>query len=101
MVAIVLAASTARVSAQTSVRAGLGSEPQSVRIKPENVRLNNYLHELSRPGALVGIFGGSLLDWVRKKDETDGNLWSGIGSRATDLVVQTSVRHGLAAVMHR
>jgi hypothetical protein len=78
---------------------------QSLQVRPENVRLNNYLHDLAGPGAFIGVVGGGLLDHVSGKqaawgDDADG-LARRIGSRATQAVVQASVRHGLAALMHR
>jgi hypothetical protein len=78
---------------------------QSIRINSENVRLNNYLHDLAGPGAFVGVIGGGLVDHLRQKptawnDGAEG-LARQIGSRATQAAVQVSVRHGLAALMHR
>ena len=102
MVATALAAGAGGVSAQTL---SAPSATQSIRINPENARLNNYLHDLAGPGAFVGVIGGGLLDHVRQKpaawnDGADG-LARQIGSRATQAAVQVSVRHGLAALMHR
>jgi hypothetical protein len=95
------------VSAQTPSAHGptIGREPQSLRINPENVRLNNYLHDLAGPGAFVGVIGGGLLDHLWQKpaawnDDADG-LARRIGSRAGQAAVQVSVQHGLAALMHR
>jgi hypothetical protein len=90
------------VSAQTPSAPGA---TQSIRINPENVRLNNYLHDLAGPGAFVGVIGGGLVDHLRQKptawnDGAEG-LARQIGSRATQAAVQVSVRHGLAALMHR
>ena len=103
MVATALAAFARGVSAQTPSAPGaaIGREPQSIRINPENARLNNYLHELAGPGALVGIIGGGVLDQLRHQNAAVGGLGGRIGSNATQAVVQTSVRHGLAALMHR
>jgi len=103
MVATGLAAFARGVSAQTPSAPGaaIGREPQSIRINPENARLNNYLHELAGPGALVGIIGGGVLDQLRHQNAAVGGLGGRIGSNATQAVVQTSVRHGLAALMHR
>ena len=103
MVATALAAVAGGASAQTASAPGaaIGREPQSIRINPENARLNNYLHELAGPGALVGIIGGGVLDQLRHQNAAVGGLGGRIGSNATQAVVQTSVRHGLAAVMHR
>jgi len=92
-----------RASAQTASAPGaaIGREPQSIRINPENVRLNNYLHDLAGPGAFVGIIGGGVVDQLRHKNDAVGGLVGRIGSNVTQAVVQTSVRHGLAALMHR
>lgn len=103
MVATALAAVAGGVSAQTPAAPGaaIGREPQSIRINPENARLNNYLHDLAGPGAFVGIIGGGVLDQLRHQNNGVGGLAGRIGSNATQAVVQTSVRHGLAALMHR
>lgn len=103
MVAAGLSAVAGGVSAQapSAPGAAIGREPQSLRINPENVRLNNYLHDLASPGAFVGVIGGGVLDELRHKNDAVGGLAGRIGANATQAVVQTSVRHGLAAVMHR
>jgi hypothetical protein len=80
---------------------GVSGATQSIRINPENVRLNNYLHDLAGPGAFAGVIGGGVLDQLRHKNDAVGGLGARIGSNATQAVVQTSVRHGLAALMHR
>jgi hypothetical protein len=102
MVVMPLAASVAgRVSAQAPSVAGpaLGREPPSIRITPENVRFSNYLHDLAGPRAVVGVVGGGLLQQFRHNDGTD--LEERIASRATQHAAEVSVRHGLAALMHR
>jgi hypothetical protein len=81
------------------------SRSLSVRINPQNVRLNRYLHDLAGPGAFIGVIGGGLLDHLWRKptswgDGADG-LGRRIGERASQAAVQVSVRHGLAALMHR
>jgi len=103
MAATPLAAVAGGVSAQTLSAPGatVVRERQSIGINPENVRLNNYLHDLAGPGAFVGVIGGGLVDQVRHKNDGVGGLAGRIGSNATQAVVQTSVRHGLAALMHR
>lgn len=106
MVATALAALVGRASAQTSSAADTTSRQlQSIRVKPENVRLNNYLHDLVGPHAIIGLVGGSLLDQVFQKDRSwdDGShgLARQIASRAGQQAVQVSVYHGLAALMHR
>lgn len=81
------------------------SRSLSVRINPENVRFNRYLHDLAGPGAFIGVVGGGLVDHLwRKPASWDGDadgLARRIGSRASQAAVQVSVRHGLAALMHR
>ena len=103
MVATALAAFAGGVSAQTPSASGatIGREPQPIRINPENARLNNYLHDLAGPGAFIGVIGGGVLDQLRHNNDGVGGLAGRIGSNATQAVVQTSVRHGLAALMHR
>jgi hypothetical protein len=103
MVATGLAAVAGTVSAQTPSGPGatIGREPQSIRINPENARFNNYLHDLAGPGAFIGVIGGGVVDQLRHQNDGVGGLAGRIGSNATQAVVQTSVRHGLAAVLHR
>jgi len=104
MVATALAAVAGGASAQTAPAPGaaIGREPQSIRINPENVRLNNYLHDLAGRGAIVGVVGGGLVDHLRNKNDGGPDELAGqIAERATEQAVQVSVRHGLAAVMHR
>jgi hypothetical protein len=106
MVATALAAAAGTTSAQmpSTPGAGPGRAPLSIRVNPENIRLNNYLHDLAGPGAFAGVIGGGLLDHLRQKplwnDGAEG-LARRIGSRAGQAAVQVSVRHGLAALMHR
>jgi hypothetical protein len=101
MVAMALAASVAgEVSAQApSGGPALGHEPPSIRITPENVRFSNYLRDLAGPRALVGVVGGGVLQQLRQNDGT--GLGDQIAERATQHSVQVSVRHALAALMHR
>jgi hypothetical protein len=101
-----LVTAAGRVAAQTpSAPGGGGREAQSLRVNAENVRLNNYLHDLAGPGAFAGVIGGGLLDQLRQKPEFwhDGaeGLPRRIAMGATQAAVQVSVRHGLAALMHR
>lgn len=90
------------LSAQRSDAAGsgLGYQPPSIRITRENARVSNYLHELAGPGAIVGVVGVGLLQELRQHD-APGGLGGEIGQRATQHVAEVSVRHGLAALMHR
>ena len=91
IVVLALAASVARgVSAQA---------PPSIRITPENVRFSNYLHELAGPRALIGMVGGGVLGQLRQNDGM--GLEERIAERASQHAAEVSVRHGLAAVMHR
>ena len=102
MVVMALASSAAsRVSAQapSAGSSALGREPASIRITPDNVRLNNYLRDLAGPRALVGVVGGGLLQRLRQHDGTE--LEDRIAARATQHAAEVSVRHGLAALMHR
>ena len=107
MVATGLAAAAGGVSAQTPAAPGgmVARESQSLRINRENVRFNNYLHDLAGPPAVAGLIGSGLLDQLRHQPEfwNDGadGLPRRIASRATQAAVQVSVRHGLAALMHR
>jgi hypothetical protein len=92
---------TRGVSAQTPSPGGpaLGRESPSIRITPENVRFNNYLRELAGPRALVGVVGGGVLGQLRQNDDRD--LGDRLAERATQHAAEVSVRHGLAALMHR
>ncbi|TMC60874.1 MAG: hypothetical protein E6J17_09300, partial [Chloroflexi bacterium] len=99
---MVLSASVAGgVSAQapSAVGPGLGHEPSSIRITPENVRFSNYLHELAGPRALIGLVGGGVLGQLRQNDGM--GLEDRLAERATQHAAKVSVLHGLAAVMHR
>jgi hypothetical protein len=75
------------------------SEFPSIRVNQENVRLNNYLRELAGPPTFISVIGGGALHHLRKGGG-DG-LAGEIGSRAGQVAVETSVRHGLAALMNR
>jgi hypothetical protein len=72
---------------------------------PENARVSNYLHDLAGPSALIGVVGGGLLGELRQKTATfdDGSdgLAQRLASRMGQQAVEVSVRHGLAAAMHR
>jgi hypothetical protein len=102
---VVVAALTASVvggvSAQAASAGGpaLGQEPASIRITPENVRFNNYLRDLASPRALVGVVGGGVFQQLRQHDGTE--LEDRLTSRATQHAAEVSVRHGMAALMHR
>jgi hypothetical protein len=102
MVIMALSASVAGgVSAQapSAVGPALGHEPSSIRITPENARFSNYLHELAGPRALIGLVGGGVLGQLRQNDGM--GLEERIAERATQHTAELSVRHGLAALMHR
>jgi hypothetical protein len=102
LVATALVAVAGSASAQTpsAPSAALGREPQSIQVKPENVGLNNYLHDLVGPGAFVGVIGGGVLDQLRHKSDVPDDLAGKIGARAAQAAVEVSVHHGLAAAMH-
>jgi hypothetical protein len=93
MAATVVAAAAGRVSAQAA--------PQSLRVTPENARVNSYLHDLAGPGAFLGVIGGGLVEGLRQKNPDAESVAGRIGSHAAQAAVQVSVRHGLAALMHR
>jgi hypothetical protein len=102
MVITALGASVAGgLSAQAPSVGGpaLGPEPPSIRITPENVRFSNYLRDLAGPRAVIGMVGGSALQQLRQNDGTD--LAERLAQRATQHTAEVSVRHGLAAIMHR
>jgi hypothetical protein len=102
MVVTALAASVAGGASAQAPSAGgplLGREPSSIRITPENVRFNNYLRDLAGPRALVGVVGGGVLGQLRQNDGM--GLGERMAERATQHAAEVSVRHGLAAVMHR
>lgn len=80
---------TARVCAQT--------QPQ-IGITAENSRASAYLRDLADPSGLVAVTGGSLFARLRDDQVEFGDE---LAYRATRRVVGLSVRHGLAAVMHR
>jgi hypothetical protein len=98
MVATALAGSVARGVSAQAPSTGAPALP-SIRITPENVRFNNYLRDLAAPRALVGVIGGGVLQQLRQHDGSD--LGERIASRATQHAAEMSVRHGLAALMHR
>jgi hypothetical protein len=105
MAAALVAGVAGGVSAQTPSAPGatVGRQPPAIRVNPENVRLNNYLSDLAGPSTLVGVIGGGLLDHLRRKPPAWGDedgLAAEIASRAGQVAVQASVRHGLAAIMH-
>ncbi|HET6837147.1 MAG TPA: hypothetical protein VFH24_03830 [Gemmatimonadales bacterium] len=103
LVAFAVAAGSASAQSPAAPSPIISGSTPSLRVAPENVRLNNYLHDLAGPGAFLGVVGGGLLDQLWRKpsfwsDNAEG-LARRIGSRATQTAVQVSVRHGLASVM--
>ncbi|MGH7512445.1 MAG: hypothetical protein ACREOQ_05915 [Gemmatimonadales bacterium] len=102
MVAALVVARAGGVSAQGPSAAGpaLRRESRSIRITSDNARVSNYLHELAGPRALIGVVGGGVLQELRQHD-APGGLEREIASRATQHAAEVSVRHGLAALMHR
>jgi hypothetical protein len=89
MTAALATMATARVSAQTQSPIG---------ITAENGRANAYLRDLANPRGLVGVAGGAVFSRLRNDH---GELGDELAYRATQRIVGVSVRHGLAAVMHR
>jgi hypothetical protein len=102
MAATALVAVAGRVSAQTpsAPSAAIGGEPRSIQLNSENVRLNNYLHELAGPGAFLSVIGGGVLNQIRNSKNGPDELSGRIGTRAIERAVDVSVRHSLAALMH-
>jgi hypothetical protein len=102
MAAAALVAAAGSLAAQTAAAPGAaaGGQPQSIQLNSENVRLNNYLHELAGPGAFLGVVGGSVLAQIRKTNEGPDDISGRIGTRLLQRSVDVSVHHGLAALMH-
>jgi hypothetical protein len=90
-----------RLSAQVplSGTSGRRTPPASIRITPDNVRWGNYLHDLAGPRAVAGLAAGGMVDQFRGKNDID--FGSRLAERATEHLAEVSVRHGLAAAMHR
>ena len=99
--ALVAAAGHATAQTPSAPSAAIGREPQSIQVKPENVRLNKYLHELASPGAFLGVIGGGVLDQIRNTKNGPDDLSGRIGTRAIQRAMDVSVHHGLAALMHQ
>jgi hypothetical protein len=80
-------------------------EQQSIGVKPETVRFNNYLQDLAGRNALIGIVGGGVLQHFQEKrtpwNEGSDGFQRVILSRAGEHAVNVSVRHGLAALLQR
>jgi len=99
MVAGALAVGTKGASAQAPSPAN-----RSLQVNQENVRLKNYLHDLAGPGAMVSVLGGGVADHFMQKNgnpDLAEDLARRIGMRASQAALEVSMRHGLAAVMHR
>jgi len=90
-----------RLAAQvpTASPAGRRTPPASIRITSDNVRWTNYLHDLAGPRAVAGLAAGSVIEEIRGNDDAD--LGRRLAERATKHLAEESVRHGLAAVLHR
>ena len=101
MTALTAVAGRAKAQTGSPPPAAIGRRPQSLRINSNNVRLNRYLHDLTGPGALIGIVGGSVVDQLRHQNSGSDDLTGKIAERATQTAVEVSVYHGLAAAMHR
>ena len=79
-------------------------EAASLQIRPENVRLNNYLHDLAGRSAVISMVGSGVVAHFRNpglRENAAEGLAGRIAARAGQAAVQVSVRHGLAALMHR
>ncbi len=101
MVAAAVLATGAGTAAAQAPAPGASPAPQpaAIRVTPENVRLSNYLNDLAGPTTFLKVIGGGLFEQLRSDD--GGALAQGVASRAGQEAVQVSVRHGLAALMHR
>jgi hypothetical protein len=105
LTAVAAVAGQAAAQAPGSWHGGGHREIQSLQISPANTRFNDYLRDLTRPSTVIGVVGGGLLTHFHSKSNewtegTDG-LARQIASNAGQVVVEMSVRHGLAAVMNR
>ena len=100
VVAVALAGGR-KASAQTQTTSPFGDAPPSLQVRPDNVRVNNYLHDLAGRGAFLGVIGGGVLDELRNSKNGPDDLSGRIGTRLIQRSVGVSVRHGLAAVMHQ
>jgi hypothetical protein len=89
MTAALATVATTGVSAQT---------PSPIRITAENARSNAYLRDLADPRGFVGAAGGAVFQRLR---DHRAELGDEMAYRVTQRMVGVSVRHGLAAVMHR
>jgi hypothetical protein len=103
MVATAMVAVSGGASAQTpsAPAATIGRQPLSIRVNPENVRLNNYLSDLAGPRTIIGVIGGGLLGQLGPSNDGAEGFAGEIASRAGQKAVEVSVHHGLAALMHR
>jgi hypothetical protein len=76
-----------------------GPQPSGIRVTLQNARFNNYLRDLAGPTTFVSVIGGSVLSDLR--NDNDVYLGRELAARASQAVVEVSVRHGLAAVMQQ
>lgn len=65
-----------------------------------SARLHDYVHSLVSPTAVLGVAAATALDQIRD-DPAEWSLGERALSNAGRLVVQTSIQHGIAAVMDR
>jgi hypothetical protein len=92
IVATALVASVSGVaSAQSEV-----APATSIRVTPANARVQNYLNDLAGPSTAVRVIGGGLLTGLRDDKTVLGHEFA---SRMGQMAIETSVHHGLAAVM--
>jgi hypothetical protein len=74
-------------------------QPSAIGVTPQNARITNYLRDLAGPATFVRVIGGSVVSDLR--DDDDVYLGQELAARATQMAVEVSVRHGLAAVMQQ
>jgi hypothetical protein len=110
MAAVALTAVPGRAVAQAPAAAGASGrrqQQQSIQVTPDNVRFSNYLHDLTvaSRSTVIGTIGGGVVNNLlgRPSPWNDGaeGLAKEIASREAQVAVTVSVRHGLAALMHR
>jgi len=101
------AASAQQLAAADSVAPAGATSAAPARPRPARrpSRMHAYVHDVLGPGAWVGVGSGATLEQVRTDPTQWGTGLGGFGDRlastAGDLVVQESVRHGLAAALGR
>jgi hypothetical protein len=86
------------VASVSSRAAGQSAAPQvpSVRVTPANLRVQNYLSDLAGPPSFVKVIGGGVLAGIR---DDNAHLGREFAARLGQVAVETSVHHGMAALM--